>query len=107
MQLGAPFVERSARPQIEGALSDTRVVILQGARQVGKSTLASAIAADRPSRFVTLDDEEHRKAALDDPGAFVETDDLLVIDEVQRAPSLLLAIKASVATGMVVPAATS
>jgi hypothetical protein len=96
VQVNGNFVDRHVGPQIDIALSDTRVVVIQGARQVGKSTLASAIAGDRPSRFVTLDDEPARRSALDDPEGFVATDELLIVDEVQRVPSLLLAIKAAV-----------
>ena len=74
------------------------MVVLQGARQVGKSTLAATIAAERPgSTLVTLDDEPIRRAAVADPAGFVEAfDSLAVIDEIQRAPELLLAIKARV-----------
>ncbi len=72
-------------------------MILQGARQVGKSTLAATVANARGGRIVTLDDESARQAALTDPAGFVDSGDgLLMIDEVQRAPELMLAIKASV-----------
>lgn len=79
-------------------LGDTPVVVLQGARQVGKSTLAATIATGRSNAtLVTLDDEPVRRAALTDPAGFIEGfDGLTVIDEVQRAPELLLAIKARV-----------
>lgn len=72
--------------------------MLQGARQVGKSTLAATIATGRSdATLVTLDDEPVRRAALTDPAGFIEGfDGLTVIDEVQRAPELLLAIKARV-----------
>ena len=80
------------------ALADTRVVVILGARQVGKSTLVAQIAAGDPRRSViTLDDEARRRGALEDPTGFVA--DLrtpVAIDEVQRAPGLLLAIKQSV-----------
>lgn len=76
------------------ALRDTRVVVIVGARQVGKSTLARLVAS-------SLDDVHERRldlpavldSALTDPVGFVEHDGVMLIDEVQRAPRLLLAIK--------------
>ena len=44
-------------PQIRQALDDTRIVVIQGARQVGKSTLATAMATERAGRLVSLDDD--------------------------------------------------
>lgn len=69
-----------------------------GARQVGKSTLAQDIAAsDHPARPITLDDKTTREAANDDPSGFVAAlDGPALIDEVQRSPDLLLAIKEAV-----------
>lgn len=88
---------RFLRPAVEAALSDTRVVVIQGARQVGKSTLAGQILRGRAgARFVTLDDPEVLAAARADPVTFVRHDGLLAIDEIQRAPELLLPIKARV-----------
>lgn len=74
--------------------------MLLGARQVGKSTLVAQIAAGEPTRLViTLDDEARRRGAIEDPTGFVaDLDTPVAIDEVQRAPGLLLAIKQSVDT---------
>ncbi len=68
---------------------------LLGARQVGKSTLARAIAArEHPARYLTLDDEATRHAAREDSTGFISRIlEPTVIDEVQRAPDLMLAIK--------------
>lgn len=73
-------------------------VVVQGARQVGKSTFARMLMADRPYHAFTLDDESTRTAAMGDGAAFVEQfpSETLVIDEIQRAPELLLAIKAAI-----------
>ena len=83
---------------IEEALEDTRVVLLLGARQVGKSTLAGQVAAERGAADpLTLDDATTREAADADPTGFVAS--LVrpaVIDEAQRSDSLLLAIKEAV-----------
>jgi predicted AAA+ superfamily ATPase len=91
-------IERHLTPLVEEALADTRVVMVAGARQVGKSTLAEGIAADRGTRVLTLDDRATRQAAIADPHGFVADlgGGLAVIDEVQRAPDLLLAIKVAV-----------
>ena len=89
------LLHRSAEQQVITALSDTRVVAIQGARQTGKSTLARDIATARGATYITLDDRTQRDAAINDPNMFVRQspEQLLVIDEVQRAPDLILAIK--------------
>lgn len=92
-------VSRKAQSVVTEALSDTRVVTINGARQSGKSTLARIVASTRePVRSLTLDDPVTLNAARDDPVGFIEHDGLLVIDEVQRAPGLFLPIKADVDT---------
>lgn len=79
------------------ALADTRVVVVNGARQVGKSTLAKMIVQRTPGAHeLYLDDPTVRAAADADPATFVRHDGLLLIDEIQRVPELLLAIKREV-----------
>lgn len=79
------------------ALADTRVVIVNGARQAGKSTAVHRLVRDRPGvRERQLDRPNDLSAARLDPADFVTHDGLLVIDEVQRAPELILPIKARV-----------
>jgi len=94
----ATLFERHSRALVVEALGDTRVVFVMGARQVGKSTLTAIVAEqDHPARILTLDDRATRAAALADPTGFVAgIDEPAVIDEVQRAPDLLLAIKETV-----------
>ncbi len=88
-------VARHAQNHITTALQDTRVVLVVGPRQAGKTTLARLYAnADRP--YLTLDDPATLAAARTDPTGFVRGLQSAVIDEVQRAPDLLLAIKESV-----------
>lgn len=76
-------------------LGESRAVAILGARQVGKSTLLKDLArSDYPMQVVTLDDENTRRSAASDPTEFVARFETPVaIDEVQRAPDLLLAIK--------------
>lgn len=86
---------RFVEGRIREALADTRVVLICGPRQSGKTTLAQQVAgADMP--FVTLDDATALDAAATDPVGFLRGFDRAVIDEVQRAPGLILAIKAAV-----------
>lgn len=88
------LLPRKALPVVAEALSDTRVVTINGARQAGKSTLAR-LAADGATSplFRLLDDPSTLRAAREDPVSFVEHDGLLVVDEVQLAPELFRAIK--------------
>jgi predicted AAA+ superfamily ATPase len=91
----ARIFPRYARPLVLEALADTRIVFVGGARQVGKSTLARQIAReDHPAAELSLDDRATREAALADPAGFVAGLNVpAFIDEAQRAPDLLLAIK--------------
>lgn len=77
------------------ALRDTPVVMLLGARQVGKTTLAkSLINASFQAEYLTMDDAALLAAATADPEGFIsERQGPVVLDEIQRAPDLLLAIK--------------
>lgn len=91
-------LRRNLGKSIAVSLTDSPVVFLQGARQTGKSTLVkSMVQADRKRRYMTLDDAATLAAAQSDPQGFIAgVDAPVVIDEVQRAPGLSLAIKASV-----------
>ncbi|WP_419909906.1 ATP-binding protein [Candidatus Poriferisodalis sp.] len=91
-QCGA-FVARHAEPLVRAALADTRIVAIVGPRQSGKTTLARRIADDDGRQFVTLDDEQSRRFAQDDPAGFTRGLNRVVIDEIQRAPNLILALK--------------
>jgi predicted AAA+ superfamily ATPase len=89
---------RNAQPLVLEALADTRVVLIAGARQVGKSTLAQEIArTGHPAEELSLDDRGTRETALADPEGFIAgLSGPVFIDEIQRAPDLLLAIKGAV-----------
>jgi uncharacterized protein len=115
----ADLLPRLAELPLELAARTMPVVVLMGARQTGKSTLARQFTQTRLTtedgriltteggppllteggvarRYVTLDTIANLRLARDDPDAFVRQADTMVIDEVQRSPELLLAIKAVV-----------
>jgi predicted AAA+ superfamily ATPase len=77
------------------ALADTPVVLVAGPRQAGKTTLVRQMATEG-MRYLTLDDELTLLAAREDPVGMIRSLDRAVIDEIQRAPQLLLAIKKTV-----------
>ena len=89
------LVPRRALQAATESLGAFRAVVLQGARQVGKSTLAELLAAEVGGQIVTLDREEDLSAALDDPALFLQSlGTPAVIDEIQRAGDpLVLALK--------------
>lgn len=86
---------RFAEDRLREALSASRVVTLTGPRQSGKTTLARTFAKERRT-FLTFDDATTLQGARADPVGFVRRLDGAVIDEVQRVPEILLAIKQSV-----------
>lgn len=92
----ASLYPRLIQTRLAEALADTPVVLLVGPRQVGKTTLVRQQAEARDMRYLTLDDELTLLSARQDPAGLVRSLDRAVIDEIQRAPQLLLAIKKSV-----------
>ena len=86
---------RRIQQRLAEALLDTPVVLLAGPRQAGKTTLVRQIAA-KGLRYLTLDEELTLLSAREDPVGMIRSLDRAVIDEIQRAPQLLLAIKKSV-----------
>ena len=95
------FLPRLAAPRLDQAARVLPVVVLTGARQTGKSTLARMVTTgDRATEaryaYVTLEAPAALGLARRDPEAYVRQADALVIDEVQREPDLLLAIKTAV-----------
>ena len=76
--------QRFIEPRIRDALTDTRVVLLSGPRQSGKTTLGQKLA-DGGMVYMTLDNATVLAAARGDPIGFVRSLDRAIIDEVQRA----------------------
>lgn len=87
---------RRAAVAVEEALADTRVVLVNGARQCGKSTLVGQLGSSHNALWRSLDRAGTRRSAEFDPTEFVAAEQPMVIDEVQRVPELLLAIKETV-----------
>jgi predicted AAA+ superfamily ATPase len=92
---GFRLVPRAVRRELLDALAESRAVALLGPRQAGKTTLVrDLLGPEFDARFLTLDDAATRTAAATDPSGFIA--DLVtpvIIDEIQRAPDLMLAIK--------------
>ena len=90
--------DRLIKHRIKEALEDTPVVLVVGPRRAGKTTLVQDIERDSRT-FLTHGDPATLDAAQSDPVGFVRRLERATIDEIQRAPDLLLAIKKSVDDG--------
>lgn len=91
------MIRRHIEKSVQTAMTDTRVVLLNGARQTGKTTLAQGIAAGSGARYYTLDDYATLALAAGDPAGFIRNlSGPVVIDEIQKAPELFPAIKLAV-----------
>lgn len=87
--------QRFVAHRVAEALSDTPVILIVGPRRAGKTTLVRTLG--EPDRtYVTLDDRTALDAARSDPTGFIRSLDRVTIDEIQRVPELLLAIKKTV-----------
>ncbi|TLM65880.1 MAG: ATP-binding protein, partial [Actinobacteria bacterium] len=93
------MLRRHLTERVHRLLRSFPVVVIAGPRQVGKSTLAKAVLAERSGSYLSLDDATLLQTALDDPRALVRQGGFTVIDEVQLAPDLLREIKIAVDEG--------
>ena len=89
------YLPRALEPTLAARLGSFPVVVLTGARQTGKSTLARQRGGE-DRRYRTLDDLDILEQAREAPDALVARDRCVTLDEVQREPDLLRAIKRSV-----------
>lgn len=85
-------IQRALSSRVRESLSDTPVVLVAGPRQAGKTTLVRGLCAEQGRTYLTLDDPDLLLAARQDPKGFLASE-WLAIDEIQRAPGLLPAIK--------------
>jgi len=89
------MLERHIKDSVRKSLALFPVTLVIGARQVGKSTLAEQLVAQGIlDSYITLDDITHLEAAQQDPDLFLANlEGAVAIDEVQRVPDLLRALK--------------
>ncbi len=94
------MLRRSASQSIANALSRQAAVALIGPRQVGKTTLAHDIADSRPSIYLDLENAADR-GKLENPDLFLEQheDELVVLDEIHRAPELFGSLRGIIDRG--------
>lgn len=92
----SPLLPRAAAAAIERAARIAPVVVLLGARQTGKTTLLRSLPLLNGRPYLTLDDFDLRTQAAEDPEAVIARARYLVLDEVQRARDLLIAVKRAV-----------
>lgn len=95
MNSPSPLYLRRIEARVAEAMTDTPVVLITGPRQAGKTTLVRQMA-NQGLRYFTLDDALTLLAAREDPVGMIQSMDRAIIDEIQRAPQLLLAIKKTV-----------
>ena len=85
---------RLAQASLQASLTDTPVVLLQGPRQCGKTTLARSVAEPAGFGYLSFDDDNLARAARADPLGFVtDLPPKMVLDEVQRVPELFSTLK--------------
>lgn len=93
----APALPRLAEARLLASLADTPVVLIQGPRQCGKTTLARTVAARAGYGYITFDDDNQLRAARADPVGFVSAlPPRMVLDEIQRIPEVFTALKLAV-----------
>jgi uncharacterized protein len=91
------MIRRNIENAIQQAMADTPVVLLSGARQTGKTTLAQALVTSTGARYFTFDDAATLGLASGDPAGFIRNlTGPVVLDEIQKAPDLFPAIKLAV-----------
>src|SRR6185312_13128346 len=90
------ILPRAASPLLARALRTMRVIAVTGPRQAGKSTFVEHHPSLAKRPYLSLDDPPVRRRARENPAAFVRSEIRLTIDEVQREPDLILAIKSVV-----------
>jgi uncharacterized protein len=90
------FMSRLLAPQVAGALKTFPVVVVTGARQTGKSTLVWSLEPEVKRPYFTLDDIDVRGDAETSPLDLIHRAPRITLDEVQRTPAILSAVKRAV-----------
>ncbi len=85
---------RFVEPRLTEALDDSPAVLIHGPRQCGKTTLAKQVGSRLGYMYLSLDDDVARRAAESDPVGFVgDLPDRVILDEVQKVPTLFASLK--------------
>jgi uncharacterized protein len=94
------MIQRRILPQLASLLEQAPAVVLTGPRQVGKTTLALAAAERRPSTYLDLESPTDR-ARLAEPELYFadHLDELVILDEIHRAPGLFEALRGVIDRG--------
>jgi hypothetical protein len=94
------MIARRVAPEIDSLLERAPAVVLTGPRQVGKTTLALELAASRPALYLDLESEGDR-ARLAEPELYLadHAEELVILDEVQRAPGIFEALRGTIDRG--------
>ena len=88
---------RHAEARLRESLADSPVVLIQGPRQCGKTTLAQTVGLASGYEYISFDDRAVCSAAEADPGGFVDAlPPRVVLDEAQKAPGIFSAVKLAV-----------
>jgi len=90
------FLPRWITARLQSAVREHRVVVVTGARQVGKSTLLRRASPFADWRYYTFDDYDVLRQAEDNPQSLWAGTSHIIIDEVQKLPTILPAIKRAV-----------
>jgi predicted AAA+ superfamily ATPase len=90
------ILPRAAAPLLAEALRTLRVVVVTGPRQAGKSTFVEHHPDLAGLPYLSLDAPQILRRARENPEAFVRSEPRMIVDEVQREPDLILAIKSVV-----------
>lgn len=86
---GVKIIKRTILSKITDDLKNWPVVLITGARQVGKTTICNILEKELDYNYISLDNTRNRFDALNDPDGFLETHPWpLIIDEVQYVPGL-------------------
>ncbi len=91
--------DRKIKNKIIKGLKNSRIILINGARQCGKTTLVKQIAEEENINYITLDDPQKLQTAKSDPQNFIDFYNTpIIIDEIQYAPELIPYIKQKVDT---------
>jgi len=94
------MISRRLKPRLSFLLLHNPAVVLLGPRQCGKTTLALEIARQQNSVYLDLEDERDQ-AKLSDPNKYLEDheDELVILDEVHRAPEIFQQVRGVIDRG--------